>query len=126
MREVDFDRYEDWIDQGKSFAELRKDLIANGIPPEDVSDVLKSIDNHITTKKIIKLKQSRGKQWIFAGVLLSSVSIPVFVFGFFPLAIMGLVGLASGIGMVFFGWHEFNHKAQKIFESGSRRFRRGI
>ena len=61
MREVDFDRYEDWIDQGKSFAELRKDLIANGIPPEDVSDVLKSIDNHITTKKIIKLKQSRGK-----------------------------------------------------------------
>lgn len=103
MTESDFEKYSIWIKEGKSFSEIREDLLNNGIAEYEIKSILKLIDEHISETELQKLNHNQSVQWIFAGTLLTILSIFLFFVGIFPMIFFAAAGFASGNGMIYWG-----------------------
>jgi hypothetical protein len=103
MKNIDIPKYIRWIEEKKSFDELRADLVHNGIPPEEVKHVLEYIDEFYSKSQLSQILNRQGLQLIVAGSILSVLSLFVFFNGFLPMVVVGAGGFTTGVGMIFAG-----------------------
>jgi hypothetical protein len=101
MTKSQIDKYISWIDEGKSFAILREDLIKNGTPPEDVKIILQTLGEINSQEKLKQIDKRQGIQWIIAGTIISIISLAFFVKGFIVIGV--LVALVPGVATIIFG-----------------------
>lgn len=104
---LDLQTYHDWISQGRSYSEIRKDLATKGFSEEEISRLIRVIDNEQHAK--LQQKDSRGKAHTLmalgAVLFLAGTGITVYTY------LKGLSGyilyygaIFSGIGIFFSGW----------------------
>lgn len=103
MTEADFDKYTKWIKEGKSFSFIREDLLKQGVPENEIKSIIKLIDEQISESELHRLNSNQSIQWIFAGSILTVLSIFLFFIGIIPIAFFAAAGFASGTGMIYWG-----------------------
>jgi Na+/H+ antiporter NhaB len=105
MTKAQIDKYISWIDEGKSFAILREDLIKNGTAPEDVKIILQTLDEINSQEKLKQIDKRQGIQWIIAGTIISIISMAFFVKGFIVIGV--LIALVPGVATIIFGVRKY-------------------
>lgn len=77
--------------QGMEFSEMRKEMLNEGLDPEAVSIVIRSIDNKILNGEKFKVRQSNKSELFYVGLILLGFGV-FFTAGTF----MGWLGSGGG------------------------------
>lgn len=101
--EIDFQKYETWIEEGQPFALIRDDLEKKGLSPGEIKKIIREIDEHVVNAQLQKINKRAGRQGIVAGAILTIVSIALFFAGFLPFLFFAVTGFTSGIGLILWG-----------------------
>lgn len=101
MQEVNLDKYYSWIKEGKSFSEIRKDLLIRGFSDEQTTNIIATLNDWLLQTEINKSKISSGKQWKLVGWILIMITLSLTLYSFW---ISSFTSIIIGIGGAFLGW----------------------
>lgn len=132
MKEISEDRIEEFARlklEGKSYADIRADLAGDGMNPEEVSQVIRQVDE-IVLKTETELKHSaKARQWHKAGLVLALTGLLIsiafnmgYVLTGFP-PWLAYSPFFAGILLMFYGRMQ-QRRQPELSRKGSSRIRR--
>ena len=104
---LDFQKYHDWLAQGSSYSEIRKDLTSKGYTDEEVSRLIRVIDNEVHSKLHQKDSNTKamGLMLLGAFLFLMGTGVTVYTYLMELSSYMLFYGaIFGGIGIFFSGW----------------------
>ena len=60
---------------GKSYSEIRKELIKSGMSPEEIRDSIQKVDELVLNETVKMADQDRAQQWYRIGLILAIVGL---------------------------------------------------
>lgn len=103
MMEIKINQYIDWIKEGRSFSDVRNDLLIRGLSENQITQVLNFLNERIIQDEIQKSKKSSVNQWRYAGLVLISISIALATYSIFITLnsiILTIGGFVTGLAMI--------------------------
>jgi hypothetical protein len=61
--------------EGKSYSEMRKDLSASGMADEELSQLIRQVDERVLKANIEQGDRNRAQQWYRSGFILAAVGL---------------------------------------------------
>lgn len=116
------DHYISEVANGMDFQQVRNQLSKAGFEQEEISQMIKVIDNHLIHVDLSKSNRSVKREYFWVGVFLFSLGIISTLITFFGIVNMGsnfliVYGpIIAGLGLMVYGRSEF--KAKKFKRSG--------
>lgn len=98
MIEVNLNKYIQWVKEGRSFAEIRKDLLIRGFSDNDVTTILSYLNDHLLQEEISKEKNRNARNWKWAGWFLIAISLFLSVYSFRSASVILIAGGLLGGG----------------------------
>lgn len=124
MKEINIEKYTLWIREKKSFSLIKDDLISNGFTPDEAKEILTRIDEHVVVLQQSRLNKSQGTQLMVSGIILTCLSVIVFLLAPLPLTFLAYGGVVSGIGMIVLGRRKLTQIEYSNSDKRTRYFKR--
>ena len=126
MQEVNIDKYVSWVEDGRLFADIRKDLLIRGFSEDQVKFIINELNDHLLSKKINDSKRSLARQWKIAGLILFLVSLLLMIYSAIVHSILFVIlssgGVMSGLALHLNGGKL--EKGRSVFQKRIKRNRR--
>lgn len=97
MQEVNVNKYQQWITEGRSFSDIRNDLLIRGFSDEQTSSIISILNNWWLQEKIITEQKRASWQLKIAGIALFGISIFITIYSLWRSAFTIVVIAAGGI-----------------------------
>lgn len=126
MQEIDIKKYSAWIDEEKSFEDVRKDLLIRGFSEEKATAIISHLNDHILSKKTNDLKKSEARQWQLAGIALLLITCSLTIYSLiassFTFVVISGGGIVSGIAVFLNG--KKLERGPSVFQNRMKKQRR--
>lgn len=104
--QVDFKKYQEWIMQGRSFSDVRKDLVNKGYTDAEISRLIRTIDNDVQLQLHSKRRNGNARNLILMGAVVfiigSGTTLYTYLLGYNSY-VLWYGAIISGLGMFFSG-----------------------
>lgn len=80
---INWQKYYDWVAQGRTFGDIRKDLQQQGFEDEKIEQIIRLVDDHVTRKDLRKSERSVKRQVQLAGFTLLALGVFATAYTFF-------------------------------------------
>lgn len=107
MEEVQADKYFKWLTEGKSFSDIRNDLLIRGYSEEQTKQIIHTLNDWLLASEIEKSKREQGKQlktagWIMAFIV-AFICIYSMVVSALTITVIAIGGVLLSWGMIYAG-----------------------
>lgn len=107
MQEINVTKYFDWIRNGKSFSEIRKDLQIRGFSDSQITTILATLNDWVLESNFEKQRLGTANNWKWVAWTLIGVSIFLSIYSYwasaYTFSIISIGGIISGWGILTFG-----------------------
>lgn len=132
MNDISKDRLEELSTQkleGKSYSEIRNDLAGNGLNPEEISKVIRQVDEIVLKAETEMKHTAKARQWHRTGLVLALIGLLLSIAYNAGYILMGFPAwlvyspFFAGILLMFYGRMQ-QRKQPGVYQKGPGRIRR--
>jgi hypothetical protein len=110
MEDINISKYLQWLNEGRNFSEIRKDLHVRGFKHEEIDSIIRTIDEWYLQSRLQAQNQSKLKSFQLAGLTLIGVSVFILLYQLLILKGISFVllyfiigALSGGLSMMWYG-----------------------
>lgn len=101
MQEIDVSKYFSWIQDGKSFDEIRKDLQIRGFSDSQIATILATLNDWVLQSNFERERRNAATNWKWVGWILIGICVLLSVYSYWASAYTFII---FSIGGIISGW----------------------